>query len=169
MIAILLILVVAVGGFAYFYMRRRRSGKDPSQASTRDVHNIMNTDANNKRNGEKQAKLNSGSDTDDETPANSPMKAVYDPADPYGYSAGVSNPYGYRSGGDDGEDGDDGASVISSAAGSVASSFQNIAQDIYSQLNSVLGGGDDDVIRQVEDDEESADASLAPVVDRKLD
>ena len=59
--------------------------------------------------------------------------------------------------------------MISSAAGSVASSIQNIARDMISQLNSVLGGDDDDAIRQEEEDEENTDASLAPAVGRKLD
>ena len=110
----------------------------------------------------KRGKKNSGSDADDETPANSPTKAVFDPADPHGYSSDVRNPYGNS----DVDGGDDEASVISSAAGSVASSIQNIARDMISQLNSVLGGDDDDdddddAIRP--EDEENTDASLAPV------
>ena len=162
-IAILLILVVAASGLAYFYIRRR-SGKEPSKVC-RDV--VLSRDMEGNTIEEKksahQDKNSSGSETDDETPANSPMKAPYDPADPYGYSSGARNLYGDDDDGNDGE-----ASVSSSAANSVASSIQHIARDMISQLKSVLGGPDDDAIQNGEE-ETNADATLAPVVDRKLD
>ena len=159
-IAILLILVVAAGGLAYFYIRRR-SGKEPSKVC-RDVvlSREMESYTTEEKKSDRQDNNSSGSETDDETPANSPNKAPYDPADPYGYSAGARNLYGH---------GDDDASVSSSAANSVASSIQHIARDMISQLNSVLGGPDDDAIQNGGEEETNVDTTLAPVGDHKLD
>ena len=171
-IAILLVLVVAAGGLGYYYMRRR-SGKKPRKVRRDDIplHDVERNEGEEKKTTQHD-KSSCGSETDDETPANSPTKAAYryDPADPYGYSSGVKNSYTH--GNDD--ESDDGASVNTSAAGSVASSIQQITRDMISQLNSVLGGPDDDddddaIQNGEEETHANANASLASVFGRKLD
>ena len=155
-LAILLILLIAASGIAFF-IHRRSQKESSSKVCMNSMSNDMESNMGEKMKSKGEANRSSGSETDDETPANSPTKAsaLHDPSDPHGCS-GSRERYGYG-------DNEDDASVTSSVANSVASSIQSIARDMMSQLNSVLGP-EERVVIQPDQEEEDADASLAPAL-----
>jgi len=159
-IAILLVLLATAGAIAFLYMRRGSEDETNEGVRVESRKRKMGTTHGRSLDGD-------GDGTDEETPANSPVRSRFVPSDPHDYNnPSQSDPYGY-----------DGASV--SSLESVASSIKDIAVNMIAQLNSVLVGdiesikeedgadvlssvlGADDAIKE---EEEDADVSLAPVV-----
>ena len=147
-IAILLMLLI-LAGVITFYAIRHKSRKESSAAFCIEA---MADDSSKGSHGKKQGThegMASGSDTDDESPMNSPVKQrpySYDP-----YSTGNNRPLIMLP--DDDNDDD------SSAASSVASSVESIARNLVHSLSSVLGPSDRD-----EDYKEGDEDSLKAVV-----
>jgi len=154
-IAILLVLLATAGAIAFLYMRR---------GSENEMNESIRVESRKRKMGTTHGRSLDGDGTDEETPANSPVRSRFVPSDPHDYNRSQSDPYGY-----------DGASV--SSLESVASSIKDIAVNMIAQLNSVLVGDIEsikeedgaDVLSSVLGadeaiEEEDADASLAPVV-----
>jgi len=154
-IAILLVLLATAGAIAFLYMRRG------SEDETNEASRAHDRNGRKRKMGTTHGRSSDSHGTDEETPANSPVRSQYVPSDPHVYNRSQSDPYGY-----------DGASV--SSLESVASSIKDIARDMIAQLNSVLVGDsikeeeDADVLSSVLGTEEAVEeedaVSLAPVV-----